>query len=89
MSPLTVSRVAAAFTILASTASAAFNVASPNNVAVYWGQGPDQQALSDVCDDPSFDVVNIGFIHGFPKKVGDYPVSDFGMSSPFLLIPRP
>ncbi|KAH7402727.1 glycoside hydrolase superfamily [Pyrenochaeta sp. MPI-SDFR-AT-0127] len=73
MSSSTFSRAALAAGILASTASAAYNPASTQNVAVYWGQGSDQIPLSQVCSDPSVDIVNIGFVNGFPKNVGDYP----------------
>jgi len=78
MSISTFVRAAAAATVLASTASAAYSAGSSNNVAVYWGQGSGQQELSDVCDDPSFDIVNIAFVNGFPKKKGDYPHTNFG-----------
>jgi chitinase len=78
MSPSTLSRAAAVATLLASTASAALNAASSNNVVVYWGQGYDQKTLSDVCQDPSYDVVTLGFVTGFPMKVGDYPTTNFG-----------
>jgi len=82
MSPSILFRVATAVTVLAATASAAFDLASPNNVAVYWGQGDNQQPLSDVCDDPNYDTVILGFFNGFPQKRGDYPASNFGMYTP-------
>jgi len=71
-------QAAAATAVLASTASAAFNAAANNNLVVYWGQGYAQVPLSDVCEDPTVDIVVIGFINQFPKKVGDYPGSNFG-----------
>lgn len=71
-------RAAAAATLLASTASAAYSAGSTNNVAVYWGQGSNQQDLSTVCSDPSYDIVNIAFVNGFPRKEGDYPHTNFG-----------
>ncbi|KAH8728932.1 glycoside hydrolase superfamily [Phaeosphaeriaceae sp. PMI808] len=70
MSRSTFARVAAAATLLASTASAA-------NVAMYWGQGSNQLDLSEVCADPSIEIVNIAFVNGFPQKVGDYPATNF------------
>jgi chitinase len=82
MPPNTYSSLAAvAVGILATTASATFNAGSASNVAVYWGQGANQTTLSEVCSDDSVDIVNIGFVYGFPKNIGDYPSTNFGMSS--------
>ena len=81
MSISTFSRAAAAATLLASTASAAYNAASSQNVAMYWGQGNAQIDLSVVCDDPTIDIVNIAFVNGFPQKVGDYPKTNFGKNT--------
>lgn len=78
MSPSTFSRAAIAIGLLALTASAAFDNASKKNVAIYWGQGNSQGPLSEVCADPSIDIVNIGFVNAFPKFVGDYPGTDHG-----------
>jgi chitinase len=80
MSPSTLSRTAAAAVLLASTASAAYS-AGGNNVAIYWGQGSYQRDLSVICDDPSVDIVNLGFVNSFPKKVGDYPGTNFGKNT--------
>lgn len=77
MSLTTILGAAAAIGTLASTVSA-FDPSSSKNVAVYWGQGYAQGPLSDVCVDPNVDIVNIGFITQFPKKRGDYPVTNFG-----------
>ena len=49
------------------------------NVAVYWGQGNAQLSLSEVCSDPSVDIVNLAFVNVFPKEIGDYPGTNFGM----------
>jgi chitinase len=80
MSPSTLSRAAAAAVVLASTASAAY-VPGGNNVAIYWGQGAYQRDLSVICDDPSVDIVNLGFVNAFPKQVGDYPGTNFGKNT--------
>lgn len=64
--------------LLATTVSAAFDAGSTKNIAMYWGQGSDQIHLSEVCSDPTIDIVNIGFVNGFPQKVGDYPKTNFG-----------
>lgn len=66
----TIATVAAG--LLASTASAT------GNVAIYWGQGGYQKELSVVCSDPSVDIVNIGFVNGFPKSRKTYPNTNFG-----------
>lgn len=71
------SAAAVAAGLFASTVSAAFSAASSTNVAMYWGQGSYQIDLSVVCNDPSVDIVNIGFINGFPRARGDYPSSNF------------
>ncbi|ORY05275.1 glycoside hydrolase superfamily [Clohesyomyces aquaticus] len=68
---------AVAAAVLAPTASAVFNAASSTNVAMYWGQGAYQIPLTDVCNDPSIDIVNIGFVNGFPKNTSDYPSTNF------------
>lgn len=61
-----------AATLLASTASAA------GNVAIYWGQGAYQKPLNIICSDPSVDIVNIGFVNGFPMTTQEYPKTNFG-----------
>ncbi|KAF2691584.1 carbohydrate-binding module family 18 protein [Lentithecium fluviatile CBS 122367] len=63
--------------LLASTALAGYSAASGSNVVVYWGQGNAQIPLSEVCSDSSVDIVNIAFVNVFPKKVGDYPGTNF------------
>ncbi|KAF1913723.1 glycoside hydrolase superfamily, partial [Ampelomyces quisqualis] len=78
MSPSTISRAAAAVTLLASTTNAAFNAGSTANVAMYWGQGPNQAPLTTACADESIDVVNVAFVNGFPAKIGDWPATNFG-----------
>jgi hypothetical protein len=78
MSFATLARAATAATLFASSASAAYSSGSTNNVAVYWGQGAGQQDLIDVCNDSSFDIVNLAFVNGFPLKRGDYPKTNFG-----------
>lgn len=70
--------LAVATGLLATTVSAAFDAGSTKNIAMYWGQGSNQIPLSDVCADPTIDIVNIGFVNGFPQKVGDYPKTNFG-----------
>jgi chitinase len=64
--------------LLASTVSAGFNAAASTNVAMYWGQGNSQIALSELCADESVDIVNLAFVNQFPKQIGDYPSTNFG-----------
>jgi chitinase len=64
--------------LLAPTVSAAFSAQSSTNVAVYWGQGYAQIDLSEVCNDDSVDIVNLAFVNQFPKKIGEYPATNFG-----------
>lgn len=63
--------------LLASMASA-FQASSSSNVAMYWGQGSYQISLKEVCNDPSIDIVNLGFVTNFPKRRGEYPSTNFG-----------
>ena len=64
---------------LAATAFAAFDPNSKTNVAVYWGQGPNQAGLIETCKNPNIDIVNIGFINAFPdNSPGNFPGSNFG-----------
>lgn len=46
---------------------------------MYWGQGADQMPLLEVCNDPSIDIVSIGFVNEFPQDSSDYPKTNFGM----------
>ncbi|KAG9808869.1 carbohydrate-binding module family 18 protein, partial [Aureobasidium melanogenum] len=65
----------AAFSGLAS----AFTASAKTNVVTYWGQGPNQGSLQDVCKNPNVDIVNIGFINVFPDQgAGGWPGSNFG-----------
>jgi chitinase len=63
---------------LCASASASISGASGASVAVYWGQGNAQIPLSEVCSDPSVDIVNLAFVNVFPKTIGDYPGTNFG-----------
>ncbi|KAK6076406.1 Endochitinase A1 [Seiridium cupressi] len=61
-----------------SSALAAFNVNSKNNVAVYYGQGPDQKPLAMYCADKSIDIIILSFIHLFPAQANGYPGLNLG-----------
>lgn len=69
----------ATFAPLIFGAHAAFNPSSPANVAVYWGQGPNQRGLIETCRSAAFDIVNVAFINVFPDQgPGGYPGTNFG-----------
>ncbi|KAH1924384.1 Endochitinase A1 [Aspergillus fumigatus] len=70
--------VATAVAALAPLAST-FDASSRSNLAIYWGQGPNQLRLSHFCQETSLDIINIGFINYFPDmSPGHWPGSNFG-----------
>lgn len=81
--PSFASLVLAATGLFAAATNAQFNAAAKTNVAIYWGQGPNQLRLLEHCKRPAVDIINIGFINQFPDQTGSYPGSNFGMSSMF------
>ncbi|KLU88710.1 acidic endochitinase SE2 [Magnaporthiopsis poae ATCC 64411] len=69
----------ATFLLLAlPEAEAGFSLAAKTNVAVYYGQGPNQKELLQYCKEPSIDVIILSFIHLFPAQANGYPGSNFG-----------
>ncbi|KAI4743487.1 glycoside hydrolase [Aureobasidium sp. EXF-12298] len=74
----TITSTAAAVAAFSGLASA-LTASAKNNVVTYWGQGPNQGSLQDVCKNPNVDIVNIGFINVFPDQgKGGWPGSNFG-----------
>ena len=74
----TITSTAAAVAAFSGLASA-LTASAKNNVVTYWGQGPNQGSLQDVCKNPNVDIVNIGFINVFPDQgAGGWPGSNFG-----------
>lgn len=64
---------------LLSIVAAQFNPSASNNVAVYWGQGPDQRNLIETCKSSAYDIVVVGFVNVFPDQgPGGYPGTNFG-----------
>ncbi|KAJ5118130.1 hypothetical protein N7526_011153 [Penicillium atrosanguineum] len=59
-------------------ASFALDVDLKTNVALYWGQGYDQQRPAHFCEESDSDIINIGFINVSPSAVGAWPGSNFG-----------
>lgn len=57
----------------------AFDPLSKTNVITYWGQGPNQARLIETCKNPSYDIINIGFVDVFPDEgSGGFPGTNFG-----------
>lgn len=74
----TITNTAAAVAAFSSFATA-FTATSKTNLVTYWGQGPNQGSLQEVCKNPNVDIVNIGFINVFPDQgKGGWPGSNFG-----------
>ncbi|KAI4157865.1 MAG: hypothetical protein L6R39_000594 [Caloplaca ligustica] len=70
---------AAAVSVTATTQNAKFDPKGNTNMAVYWGQGPDQPRLAHFCADASIDIIPIAFLNIFPDQVnGGYPGTNFG-----------
>ncbi|GAP83374.1 putative chitin recognition protein [Rosellinia necatrix] len=58
--------------------SATFDITSKNNVAVYYGQGPNQKRLTTYCADPTIDIIILSFVHLFPEQANGHPGINFG-----------
>ncbi|KAI0535840.1 glycoside hydrolase superfamily [Xylaria digitata] len=58
--------------------SATFDITSKNNVAVYYGQGPDQKRLTTYCADPTIDIIILSFVYLFPEQANGHPGINFG-----------
>ncbi|KAJ5811828.1 hypothetical protein N7474_008129 [Penicillium riverlandense] len=64
-----------------AAALVASTVISPQpltNVAVYYGQGANQQRLSHFCGETSLDIINLAFLNVFPDQGNGYPGTNFG-----------
>ncbi|KAL8790293.1 MAG: hypothetical protein Q9213_000645 [Squamulea squamosa] len=71
--------VAASIAAAIAAAGTNFDAGANTNMAVYWGQGPNQQRLAHFCADSSIDVIPIAFLNVFPDQVnGGYPGTNFG-----------
>ncbi|KAI1311416.1 glycoside hydrolase superfamily [Xylaria venustula] len=58
--------------------SASFDIKSKNNVAVYYGQGPNQKRLTTYCADPTIDIIILSFVNLFPEQANGNPGINFG-----------
>ncbi|KAI1324921.1 glycoside hydrolase family 18 protein [Xylariaceae sp. FL0255] len=65
-------------TLLCGVVNATFNILSKNNVAVYYGQGPNQKRLTTFCADPTIDIIILSFVDLFPQQANGYPGINFG-----------
>ncbi|KAH9991677.1 carbohydrate-binding module family 18 protein [Xylariaceae sp. FL0662B] len=74
---------------LISVVVATFSAASKNNVAVYYGQGPNQKPLSSYCSDPDIDIIILSFVHLFPQQANGYPGINFGNQCSGEVYPGP
>ncbi|KAI2620460.1 carbohydrate-binding module family 18 protein [Hypoxylon sp. NC1633] len=81
--------IAYGLSVLSSIAYGAFSTASRNNVALYWGQGPNQAALSTYCADPNIDVIILSFVSMFPAQANGFPGVNFGNQCGSLVYPGP
>ncbi|KAJ3575486.1 hypothetical protein NPX13_g4019 [Xylaria arbuscula] len=70
--------VSLAISALFCFVSATFDITSKNNVAVYYGQGPNQKRLTTYCADPTIDVIILSFVHLFPEQANGHPGINFG-----------
>ncbi|KAI1176859.1 glycoside hydrolase superfamily [Nemania sp. FL0916] len=59
-------------------ASATFDIKSKNNVAVYYGQGPNQKRVTTYCQDPTIDIIILSFVNLFPEQANGNPGINFG-----------
>ncbi|OCK74052.1 glycoside hydrolase family 18 protein, partial [Lepidopterella palustris CBS 459.81] len=90
MRSTTISRaVATVATLLFGSVSATFNANANSNVAMYWGQGSNQIPLLQLCQNPSVDVVILGFVNSFPTFIGDYPGDNFANACGDAVYSRP
>ncbi|KAB8303332.1 hypothetical protein EYC80_004765 [Monilinia laxa] len=49
-----------------------------SNVALYWGQGPNQKDLLHFCEQSTVDIIILSFIHRFPAQGNGWPGMNFG-----------
>ncbi|KAI2626377.1 carbohydrate-binding module family 18 protein [Xylaria nigripes] len=68
----------ASLVLAACSVVAAFNETARSNVAVYYGQGPNQKRLSTYCADNNIDIIVLSFVHLFPQQANGYPGINFG-----------
>ncbi|CAD6444962.1 4bffd209-3ffa-4398-819f-306869d0c093 [Sclerotinia trifoliorum] len=78
------------------SAFAGFSTTASNNVAIYWGQGPNQGTLASYCSSADFDIIPVAFLisinkltvnvgNADPTQVGKDIVTCQGMGKTILL----
>ncbi|ESZ92647.1 hypothetical protein SBOR_6981 [Sclerotinia borealis F-4128] len=78
------------------SAFAGFGTTASSNVAIYWGQGPNQGTLASYCSNAAFDIIPIAFLisvnkltinvgNADPTQVGKDIVTCQGMGKTILL----
>ncbi|KAF7857162.1 hypothetical protein EAF04_009403 [Stromatinia cepivora] len=78
------------------SAFAGFSTTASDNVAIYWGQGPNQGTLASYCSNAGFDIIPIAFLisinkltvnvgNADPTQVGKDIVTCQGMGKTILL----
>lgn len=82
-----------AATVLASLLTSTSAIRTRDlQLAVYWGQGPNEATLGSLCSDPSIDIIPIGFVNQFPGDPGTngYPEINFASNcgGPFYTAPN-
>ncbi|KAI1434557.1 glycoside hydrolase family 18 protein [Xylaria sp. CBS 124048] len=74
---------------LLSSASASLSTRSKENVAVYYGQGPNQDRLTTFCSDDTIDIIILSFVYRFPEQANGYPGINFGNQCSNLVFTAP
>ncbi|KAF2089365.1 glycoside hydrolase family 18 protein, partial [Saccharata proteae CBS 121410] len=69
--------ITASVTSLLGATVPVFDAGVTSSMAVYWGQGANQDRLIETCKNNAFDIINIGFVNTFPDATG-YPGANFG-----------
>ncbi|KAA8563941.1 hypothetical protein EYC84_011944 [Monilinia fructicola] len=63
------------------SAFATFSTTSSNNVAIYWGQGPNQGSLASYCSNANINIIPVAFLVSINKlevNVGNADVTQVG-----------
>ncbi|KAE9372586.1 carbohydrate-binding module family 50 protein [Stipitochalara longipes BDJ] len=66
------------FIFLINFSQATYNESARSNLAVYWGQGSNQQRLLHFCQQSTIDILPIGFVNIFPAQGNGFPGDNFG-----------
>ncbi|KAI9050624.1 hypothetical protein LZ554_005783 [Drepanopeziza brunnea f. sp. 'monogermtubi'] len=78
MFSITLFAAAAAAISMISLVTATYDLNSQANLALYYGQGPNQQPLAHFCNSSSVDIIPIGFVNIFPSLANGLVAENFG-----------